>query len=141
MNKSNLVEILKNLSAREIKSFGEYVKSPFFNKNKATVKLYDYLQRYHPDFEEKDTLKEKVFRKIFPGAEYNDGFMRSVMFSLSALAEDFLAYINFKEEKFASKRHLVYEMNNRNMDKILGKEFKVIFNEINAQKFKDALYY
>src|SRR5260221_6096081 len=141
MNNSSLVNILKSLNPKEIKNFGEYVKSPFFNKNKATVKLYDYLLRYHPDFEEKDIQKEKAFKKIFQGAEYNDGFMRSVMFSLATLAEDFLAYINYKEEKFASKRHLVYEMNNRNMDKMLGQEFKAIFNDINSQQYKDALYY
>ena len=99
MLKSNLLEILRNFSNTELKDFGEYVRSPFFNKNVSTIKLYDYLRKFSPDFDDKKLEKEYTYNKIFAGAHYNDGFMRTIMFNLSKLAEDYLAYSKFKKSE------------------------------------------
>ncbi|MBE2219653.1 MAG: hypothetical protein IAE90_15685, partial [Ignavibacteria bacterium] len=77
MLKSNLLEILAALNLKEFKDFGEYVNSPFFNKNEAVIKLYEYIRRYFPALEGLNFGKENVFSEIFPNAEYNDGFMRT----------------------------------------------------------------
>src|SRR5258706_8148653 len=96
MKKSNLIQILESFSAKEIKEFGEFIVSPFFNKNESVIKLYGYLRKYYPGFEENKILKEEVYRKIFPGAKYNDGFMRKTIFNLVHLAETYISYNKFK---------------------------------------------
>ena len=44
MFKSNLFDILKTLSIKEFKEFGEYVESPFFNKNESVIKRINHIQ-------------------------------------------------------------------------------------------------
>jgi hypothetical protein len=49
MHKSNLFEILNTFTLKEFKEFGEYIRSPFFNKNESVKKLYYYVKKYYPD--------------------------------------------------------------------------------------------
>lgn len=66
MLKSSLLQIVSSLSSQEFREFGDYVRSPFFNKNESVSKLYDYLALSYPDFEEDILNKELLFKKLFP---------------------------------------------------------------------------
>ena len=109
MIKSSLLEILRTFSLKEYREFGEYVISPYFNKNEAVIKLYDYIRLHFNDIGSDKFEKEKVFSEIFPNVEYNDGFMRTIMFNLTQLAEDFLAYNNYKTNGINEELHLIKE--------------------------------
>ena len=102
MIKSNLVELLRSFSLHEIKEFGEYVHSPFFNKNQSVMKLYDYIRKQYPEFRSEKLKKEFVFNALFPRAEYNDGFMRTLIFLLTQNAEQYLSHINYKNQSVGS---------------------------------------
>src|SRR5581483_11614366 len=92
MHGSDIIELLKTFSAKEMKRFGELVQSPFFNKNKNVIALFDYLEKFHPNFPEKKIVKEKIYTKICKGEKYNDGRMRFFMAELKRLAEEYLVY-------------------------------------------------
>ncbi len=143
MTKSNLLKIISTFSPKEVKDFGEFVQSPFYNKNESTVKLYEYIRKEYPDFGEDKMEKEFVHSKLFPGTAYNDGFMRTIIFNLNALAEEFLAYINFKNDKARYGIHLIEELNKRKLDKLLLKHFKDAVTNVNKieDKNRDYLYY
>src|SRR5437016_321318 len=91
MEKSKLTEVFKTFSKDEIKSFNDFVKSPFFNKEKVLIKLAGYLQRLHPAYNFPGIEKERVFTFLYPGKKFNDGLMRNITSDLLALAEKFLA--------------------------------------------------
>ena len=105
MYKSNLIEILSSLSYKEVKNFVDFVNSPFYNKNEGVIKLMNYLRKYHGSYDEINSEKEKVFKKIFHGAVYNDAFLSSLIFKLNQLAEDFIT-INTKYIFFIAKNLL-----------------------------------
>jgi hypothetical protein len=141
MIRSNLTDILRKFSAKEMKEFGEYVRSPFFNKNESNIKLYDYLRKFYPDFEDKRLDKEYTYKKIFSGTKYNDGFMRTTMFNLSCLAEDYLAFTNFKRTGVTEKNCLIYELNQRDLGKIFEKTVKEVSDKLEKKEQKNARYY
>ncbi len=89
MQLPKLISLLQTFSKDEMKSFSDYVQSPYFNKLEAPVKLYKVLQPLHPDF---DNLKwEKIYKKAFPDKPaYNEPYLRNVLSDLNTLAEDFL---------------------------------------------------
>lgn len=130
MLKSNLLEIIKTFTPAEVKSFGEYVASPFFNKNESVMRLYDYMRKHYPDFEEKKMEKEYVFTKIFPGAEYNDGFMRTLMFNTNKLAEEFMAYTKFNNDSFAGEKFLLESLEDRKLNKQFERKLKNMFDRL-----------
>lgn len=141
MIKSNLLEILGTFNLREFKDFGEYVNSPFFNKNEAVIKLYEYIRRFFPDLEGLHFGKEKVFSEIFPNAEFNDGFMRTIMFNLTKLAEDFIAYKDFKSRELSEHIHLLKALNKRNLNKQFNKNLKLASEKLEKNKIHDEFYF
>ena len=143
MNKSNLFKIISTFSPKEIKEFGDFVQSPFFNKNESTIRLYEYIRKEYPDFDNKKMNKELIYKSLFPGAEYNDGFMRTIIFNLSTLAEEFLTYVNFRKDKARYGVLMLEELNTRKLDKLLLKHFKGVEAEVDdiEDKSRDYFYY
>lgn len=141
MISSTLLGILSKFSAKEFKEFGEFVKSPFFNKNINVKHLYDYLKKFYPDFKDKKLDKEVVFRNLFPDKEYNDGFLRTVIYNLGKLAEDFLAYINFRKDDLNRGINLLKELNERKLEKVFLKYYSEIEEDILNIRYHDSDYY
>jgi len=141
MNKSILIELLSKFNPKEIREFGEFVHSPFFNKNEGVTKLYDYLKSQYPGFDETCIEKKYIYAKIFPNVEYNDGFMRTLMFNLCSLAENYLSYIRYKSDYFVDKKNLLFELNNRELDRMFLKNLKAVSKKLADEPVKDADYY
>ena len=141
MEKSNLTRILKTLSPKEFKEFGEYVHSPFFNKNESIKRLFDYLKKCYPAFESEKISKEFVHKKIFTGAEYNDDFMRMLLFGMTKLAEDYLAYLRMKNSEWEMKRLLIWELNERHLDKSVDKALKKTLEDLDKTNKKTSDWY
>lgn len=141
MYKSTLIKQLKAYTPKEIKEFDEYIRSPYFNKNQSVIKLYDYIRKQYPAFDEKKIDKEYVYRKIFPNADYNDGFMRTMMFNLFNLANDYLAHKRFKQNYFIEKWCLLYELNERLLDRQIEKNMKELTKEFSKVNVHEAEYY
>lgn len=141
MNRSILIELLGKFNPKEIKEFGEFVHSPFFNKNEGVIKLYNYIRTQYPDFPEKKVEKKYVYAKIFPNVEYNDGFMRTLMFNLCALAENFLSYLRYKNSYFFDKNLLLHELNDRELNRLFERNIKSISKQLSDKEIKDADYF
>ncbi|HMQ78905.1 MAG TPA: hypothetical protein PKE39_08455 [Ignavibacteria bacterium] len=141
MKKSILIEILSGFSHKEVREFSEYVGSPFFNKNQSIIKLNNYLRIQHPVFDKNEIEKRKVFQELFPKVKYNDGFMRTLIFGLSALAENFLSYTRYKNSYYKDKTFLLYELNDRHLDRHLEKNIKLISRKLESEKVRDSEYY
>lgn len=104
------IELLKTLSEEELSRFGDFVRSPFFNKREAVIKLFDLISKHAPDYTSTALKKENVYKKLFPGKEYNEQTLRSRMSELSALVKAFLIEINFKEDANYQKRKYIDEL-------------------------------
>ena len=135
------MDILKKLTSSEIKEFREYIYSPFFNKNKNVQKLFDYIVKQYPLFPPEKMKKEAVYKKLFNKGKFNDGFMRTLIFIITNLAEEYLAYTNFNKDKFNSKLSLVHELHKRDIDRILLKNLRAIEKDFLSEEVKDEKYF
>ena len=63
MNNS-ITDLLKTFTGKELKDFREFLKSPYFNKRSAVLKLFDVIVKFHPEYESPLLTKEKVFNII-----------------------------------------------------------------------------
>lgn len=141
MNKSILYELLNRFSQKEMNEFEEFVHSPFFNKNQSVTLLFDYLRKLYPSFNSDAIKKETIYSSIFPGAEYNDGFMRTLMFNLTDLAERFLAYKGFCSSPLAKDRFLLHELNEKDCEKLIERKIKEILKKLNKILIQNSDYY
>lgn len=90
-------EIIKTFSQEEVKSFGAFLKSPYFNSNKNVIRLYDVMRK-HANASEK-VSEEFIYGKIFKGKEYNYGIFKNLLSELYKLAEEFLTVNANKHNK------------------------------------------
>jgi hypothetical protein len=141
MNNSNILRILKTFNKSEIKDFGRFVRSEFFNTNDNVTRTYEYLRKQYPEFKEESISKENIYRLLFPGAKYNDGTMRKISFDLTRLAEQYLIHKRASENSFESKINLLTELNERGLDKLYNRYFREAENETENIAIKDHVYY
>jgi len=141
LKKSNLLVILSSFTSAEIKEFDDFIQSPFFNKNQSVIKLFSYLKKQYPDFDEGSVFKKTVYKNVFPGTEYNDGFLRTLMFTMVSLAENYLSMKEIKTRDAYFKINLLKAYNRKNLWKHFEKECRVALSEMDRVKKRDFLYY
>lgn len=141
MIKSSLIEAFKTFSSKEMKEFSEFVASPYFNKNINVIKLFEYIKKNYPDFEESKLEKEKVFAKLFPGKPFKDSTLRLLMFYLYELVERFLAYNRFSSDIFKSKEILLKELFDRKLFKDYERIIDAANKELDSFIVRDQYYF
>ena len=141
MISATLLGMLSKFSQKEFKEFGEFVKSSFFNKNIHVKRLYEYLKKYYPEFNDKKLDKEVVFKNLFEGKKYNDGFLRTVIYNLGKLAEDYMAYLNFRKDDLDRGLNLLKELNERKLEKVFLKYYSEIEEDINSLTYQNPDYF
>lgn len=132
MEKSKVIKIFKTFSGEEFKSFKDFVRSPFHNKNKNVIRLFDILKKQYPDFKSGTIAKEKIFSKLFPGKKYNDVVIRILISDLLKLSESFLSYTEFQKSHLTSLKFLLNELKERNLDSLYVSNLITAENLLNA---------
>ena len=67
--------------------------------------------------------------------------MRTLISGLSAIAENYLSYTRYKNSFYKDKTFLLYELNDRQLDRQIEKNLKNIERKLDAEKVKDYEYY
>lgn len=139
MNKSNLIEILNLFSGKELKEFSEYIRSAFFNKNESVIQLFDHVKDHINDPESPALKKEYVYKKLTGKKTYNDGYMRTAIFNLSKLAEDYLCFI--ARPQIENEIVLLDTYFKRGSDKLFEKKLKQLNDTMAKDKNIDQYHF
>jgi len=117
MKNTKLLDIIKELSNKDLRKFKEFVHSPYFNKNEDISKLCDiiYIKARYSKYGE--LSKKNIFKELFPGIKFQDNKIRNLISELMKLLEYFLAISDFSEENIEVQNHLISALNKRNIGK------------------------
>jgi hypothetical protein len=126
MLNSKLIQLLITFSKAELKNFGKFVRSPFFYKDKAVIKLYNSVKIFYPEFDNELLTKQQMYEKMFPHKKFSDSQMKYLMSELFKLAKMFLSYKNYNDDYFEKNNRMLKELNSRNTEKIFESELKKI---------------
>lgn len=121
MHNNIAIELLKTLSKSELKKFELFLKSPYHNTNKSIILLFDSIKKFAPEFTDKALHRENLFKKIYPGKEYNELSLRTRMSELTELLRKFFAQIHFEKNDFSLKINLIEELTEKFKYKISEK--------------------
>lgn len=137
MGKSNLADILKALNKSELKEFSDFLRSPYFNKNKNTVKLFDSLMREKTNFVPGNPAKKKIYERIYGKKKYNDSSYRVLNHNLTALAKEYLTIKQFRSNKELYNSELNTVLYSRKIYSLLGKNLNFLMTELKNTREKD----
>ncbi|HRJ84027.1 MAG TPA: hypothetical protein PK753_00015 [Ignavibacteria bacterium] len=141
MLKTNLIDVIKSFSKEELRSFFDFVSSPYHNSSGSVVKLVEQVKKYYPDFENRNFTKEKLFQKIFPSGEYNDQVMRNLLSDALQLCHEFLSEQWFRNNKTEKMRYLLHQLRIRNLDSLYDKNLKAAYKEVQKEHSLDFLFF
>lgn len=139
MLKSKVVDILRTFSNDELKKFGEFLNSPYHNKNKKAVKLFEVLSEHHPGYSNKNLSKENIFKLIFhdgtSGKQFNDASVRNLLSDLLLLSEKFLSFQRFEEDGFDFNEKCLRELNDRKLTAVFERKLKSAEDQLRTGEF------
>lgn len=102
MINTKLATLLYTLSEKEIKQLKKWIASPFFNKRKDVIELFDFFCQYQKKYQSTPS-KESIFEHLFPNQNYDDHKVRLSMSFLKKLTEQFLVYQVNQEDTYQQK--------------------------------------
>ncbi len=142
MLNSKLLEVWNCLSPKQLKKLGDFIASPYFNKNMDLITLYKYLFKYAPDFSKEKALnKETVFKKVFKGEKYDAKKLGYCMSHLVKLTERFLVIHTVENDAIKHNNELLKLYSKWQLEKHYRSTFKE--NEQLLEKFpyKDSTFF
>ncbi len=97
------IELLESLTRDEIRSLRKFIISPYFNRSRKVIKLFDIIIKFHPNFESPKLAKEELHKKISPELPFNEVTMRRLLYDLQQLVSKFIRqqYVDRKEAESA----------------------------------------
>lgn len=140
MENTRLIKLLKTFSKPEIRELSDYVNSPFYNKNKNVVSLFEQLSNHYPDFNAKSFTEEKVFRKMFKGEKFDYFKLKNIISDLYRLSMDYLK-LKFPGNKLENEIFFLIELRQRNLLSHYESEYKKVVKAVTDTPVKDELYF
>ncbi len=137
MIKTSFIEILRVLDKEELKRLEAFLSSPYFNTRNNVIKLFGIIKKYAPEFNHKILDKEEIWKKLFPGKEYNYGILKNIIHDITKLTERFL------EVECLNSNHIQRMINllNKLGEKQLESIFNSKYNAYEKNFFKSSKYY
>lgn len=118
MKGNKLLAVLASLDSAEIKEFGRYLEGTTYRKGAATIALFNYLKKYHPEFPEDKVLKELVHRKIRKDKKPVGRDFIDLVSRLYGKLEDFLVEKKLKEHSFLKDYLALEVLRERRLDNL-----------------------
>jgi len=116
MENSKLLDLLRSFSTREWRRFGDFLRSPYFNRSETPMLLFDWLEK---QIRNGVPLLERsvAFSVIYPALPYNDAQMNQALTQLLRLAEQFVGQLQFEQDDFFPDYFAIQALAERNLEK------------------------
>lgn len=133
MRESKLTEMVKGISPAEFRKFGEFLNSPYHNKSRKIIQLYELINFNYDEFDANVITNEKIAKAIFSGEGDKDQNVRTLISSFTALLEEFLVIEELNNNSLHGKTFLLKSLRDRN----ILKTFDMVSKEITDIQQKD----
>lgn len=141
MTQQLVFRTLRSFSKKEMKEFGEFIRSGFFNNRRAVQQLFDSLKKHYPEFESSEDIFRKAHSEIFPGKEFNIRTIRVLTHYLLDNAKTYLTINKLMNDKNEFAFHQITELSNRNLIKDISSKFERQIGELDLRTTLCDHYY
>lgn len=132
MNNSKLVNILRTFSKSEMKEFEKLAISPYFNNGRNYLPLLKELKKFHPKFDNEKMTAEYIFARMYPKKKFNKQVMWNMNSHMLLMAEDFLANISLRKNKFLREQQVASEFLERKLSDYYKKKVNSMESAIDS---------
>lgn len=103
LKNTKLIKLLKTFKPAEHKRFMDFVRSPYYNKNKNVIRLNESLAKFYPGYDDKKLDEQTLYKQVFGKEKYDYFKLKNVISDLFNLGIEYLKlkpnlYTNFYKE-------------------------------------------
>jgi hypothetical protein len=142
MHNSKVILLLQSFSSQEFRELSKFLQSPFFNKKKEVILMYEVIKKNAPDFDQHKIERHFIMKKVYPKLAFEEKKYKYLSNLLLKLAE---RYISMKETE---SRTMIqdYHLMNAYVKRGLDKNYNFIYNKAqtiqeNSLKRDSNFYY
>jgi hypothetical protein len=140
MLQSRIVKHIQSLTTKEREHFRQFVSSPYFNQHDKTKELLSIILDYI-DTRPKLLEKERVFKKLFPKAPYDEQQLYNVMSYLKKLFHRFLSQQYFEQSPYKEQLYTLEASYDTHQFDVFTNRSKHLKKRLTNVQIKDANYF
>lgn len=143
MLKNKSFDVIRTFTPAELKSFALFIESPYYNTNKALVKLFGLIRKHTRKETGKPLSEEVLFASLYPGKQYNYGIMKNLLSELFGLCEKFLAVHPMEGDATADFEESIRRLKNYNkhsLEKLFLSEYKKLEDKMEYSVLSTEYY-
>lgn len=141
MQNFKLFQILAQFDKLEQNRIRKFIQSPYFNKDKVVLTLFELMVEEINAPSTKEWTKEKIWDALVPELPYDDARLRKYQSDLLKLVEQYLIQQEFEDDVFASKAYLLRSIRKKKLKKLHNSTLKSVKEIPEKTSYRDGNYY
>ncbi|MBS1494835.1 MAG: hypothetical protein JST55_15075 [Bacteroidetes bacterium] len=122
--KNEISELLQGISKEEFEKFGDFIKSPYFNKLPRLIKLYEYINSQYSSAGIDSITRESISLYMYPNEEFKNESIRKLLSDFARMLERFLAQEEFDKNEWDKKIYILRGLRKEHYDDKFFKRLK-----------------
>lgn len=146
MPNRKVFQILRHCSDKDLDHIDRCLRSPVFNTNRKIHRLFKYLRRYHPAYDDRKLEKTYILAKLFSekemtGSDPPPKTLRDLFYQLKTVVEKCLAMKDLLEDEHRFKLAALQAYERRGAYIIFEKEKKSLLKVLEKPPFESTYFY
>lgn len=141
MRETKVYLVLEKLSNRERGRCLKFVQSPYFNVNKTLIQIFKIIHKDLHSSSSRALSKEKVWKRVQSGAEYDDVRFRKYLSDLLKLVEQFLAQEQFENDDYQKSIYELQAVIDKKIDRLYSGMRRNVRKIPQTTPFRNSKYY
>jgi len=117
MKNSKLIDLLKSFEKEDWRAFTEFIRSPYYNKRKEAIHLFNYLKKEAPNFKPTKIEKRKVYKAIFKNNDFVEKDFNYLMHYLHQLGKKFIGLRFYEKNSSRPQQDIMHGLVERKLNK------------------------
>lgn len=119
MRDHKLLNLLQKLSREELRGFRSYLTKMYPRQN-IVLSIFDFLKKYHPNFDSNKLDRKKAFPKIFVAEVYKEKKLFNGLSDLRKYLKEYLLFDFLQKESFEKDFLLLELAKERQLDELFS---------------------
>jgi hypothetical protein len=141
MTTSLLIRTFRQLSAKDQRALGQWVRCGVFNRREDVALLCEYLIANVNKTSAKGLSAEALWAAACPGKELDAKQLRHIMSFLLQALRQFLSWQEWQSDEADVQRYLLRSLRQRGLDQLFEKAWEQGHEQVEQQPVRDAQYH
>lgn len=142
MREGKLYQAIIKLNGHELNRLHRFILSPFFNRNEAIIRLFEWVKEDLKIIQKTNVSKETIWSLCFNLDEpYDDGRFRKLQSDLLKLVEEYYAQEVFEANPIHKAKYLLDAIYNERLEDLQTSALKTAKRLAEEQKLRPASFY